>query len=89
MAVQYKSIPLQDVELKMMEGSTRKFRGYASVFNGKDSYGDVILPGAYKKSLETYGMPKMFFGHRWDLPIGKWIKHDRSLVHNYSFHASN
>lgn len=46
MAVQYKSIPLQDVELKMMEGSTRKFRGYASVFNGKDSYGDVILPGA-------------------------------------------
>lgn len=72
MAIQYKSIPLQDVELKMMESGVGRFKGYASVFNGKDSYGDVILPGAYKKSLETYGMPKMFFGHRWDLPIGKW-----------------
>lgn len=71
MGIQYKNIALRDIDLKM-DASTRKFRGYASVFNGKDSYGDTILPGAYKKSLETYGMPKMFFGHGWGLPIGKW-----------------
>lgn len=72
MSVIYKSIPLTGVELKL-EGETRKFKGYASTFNGNDSYGDTILPGAYKKTLATDGMPKMFFGHDWGLPIGKWL----------------
>ncbi|MDR3966466.1 hypothetical protein [Sutterella wadsworthensis] len=44
--MQYKSIPLQDVELKMMERSTRKLRDYVFVFNDKDIYGDVMLPYA-------------------------------------------
>ena len=73
MTIQYKEIPLSGVELKM-EGESRKFRGYASVFNSVDSYGDTILPGAYTKTLQAFGMPKMFFGHKWDLPIGKWTK---------------
>lgn len=48
------------------------FKGYASVFNGIDAYGDTILPGAFKSAL-TKGMPKMFFNHdTWRLPIGKW-----------------
>lgn len=72
MTIQYKDAPLSVVELKM-DGGSRKFRGYASTFNGTDSYGDTILPGAYQKTLAAYGMPKMFFGHKWDLPIGKWL----------------
>lgn len=71
MTIQYKTIAVQDIDLKM-DGTSRKFRGYASTFNGVDSYGDTILPGAFAKALEN-GMPKMFFGHKWDLPIGKWL----------------
>jgi HK97 family phage prohead protease len=36
-----------------------------------DSYGDTILPGAFKKTLSQQA-PKMFFDHQWSLPIGKW-----------------
>jgi len=32
-----------------------RFTGYASVFGNKDSYGDVIVRGAFAESLQTYG----------------------------------
>ncbi len=73
MSMIFKSVPLSGVELKMFDGESRKFTGYASVFNGVDSYGDTILPGAYADTLAKDGMPKMFFGHDWGLPIGKWL----------------
>ena len=72
MTMQFKSIPLDGVQLKL-DGETRRFKGYASTFNGNDEYGDTILPGAYAKTLKDFGLPKMFFGHKWDLPIGKWV----------------
>jgi uncharacterized protein len=66
-----KTISLSDVSLKM-DGSTGTFSGYASVFGGVDSYGDTIVKGAFESTLGTNGMPKMFFNHQWDMPIGKW-----------------
>ena len=72
MRLNFKSVPLTGVELKF-DGDSRRFKGYASTFNGNDSYGDTILPGAYEKTLAEHGMPKMFWGHDWDIPIGKWI----------------
>ena len=68
-----KSTPLTDVCLKF-QGDVGKFSGYASKFGGVDSYGDTILPGAFKHTLETEGLPKMFWDHRWDMPIGKYTK---------------
>lgn len=65
-----KTLSFNDVELKM-EGETGKFAGYASVFGGVDSYGDTILKGAFSESIGQ-GMPKMFWNHQWDMPIGKW-----------------
>lgn len=55
------------------------FEGYASVFNGLDSYNDTILPGAYKKSLDSNKQVAMLFNHssfRSDMParIGKWLE---------------
>lgn len=32
-----------------------RFTGYASVFGNKDSYGDVVVKGAFADSLQTYG----------------------------------
>lgn len=72
MKLNFKGIPLTGVELKFDEGG-RRFKGYASTFNGNDSYNDTILPGAYTKTLSEHGMPKMFWGHDWDIPIGKWL----------------
>ena len=71
MKLNFKSVPLTGVELKFDEGG-RRFKGYASTFNGNDSYGDTILPGAYQKTIAE-NMPKMFWGHDWDIPIGKWL----------------
>lgn len=66
-----KSLGLSQVELKF-DGQTRKFSGYASVFDGVDSYGDTILRGAFSNTLKNNPAPKMFFGHQQGLPIGKW-----------------
>lgn len=65
-----KTLSLNEVELKT-EGEAGTFRGYASKFNGIDSYGDTILPGAYQKVLDR--MPPIFLNHNtMDLPIGRY-----------------
>ena len=66
-----KTLSLSSVSLKM-DGATGKFAGYASVFGGVDSYGDTIVKGAFLDTLRTNGIPKMFWNHDWDMPIGKW-----------------
>lgn len=48
------------------------FEGYASMFNGVDSYNDTVIPGAYKDTLAERKRPvAMFFNHvsqRSDMP---------------------
>jgi HK97 family phage prohead protease len=65
-----KTIKLSEVNLKISDDSG-SFEGYASVFNGVDSYGDTIVKGAFIDTLAE-GMPKMFFNHDWTMPIGKY-----------------
>jgi HK97 family phage prohead protease len=45
--------------------------GYGSVFGNEDSYGDVILPGAFSASIARK-KPKMLWQHRMEKPIGVW-----------------
>jgi HK97 family phage prohead protease len=81
--LQRKTLSLSDCEIRFKtedeKGTGYKFSGYASVFNGIDSYGDRIAPGAYNSVLKkmesgAFRVPKMFINHKaWDLPIGKWI----------------
>lgn len=79
-----KTTEIANVELKL-NNDGRTFEGYASVFNGVDSYGDTILPGAYKEILSERKNPiKMFFNHNsYQLPIGKWedIAEDSKGLH--------
>ncbi|MFJ3030954.1 HK97 family phage prohead protease [Rothia terrae] len=44
-------------DIKEFDGSAGAgtFTGYASVFNNVDSYGDKVIPGAFTKSLASYG----------------------------------
>jgi HK97 family phage prohead protease len=67
--------------------SARTFSGYGAVFNNVDSYGDVIDPGAFKKTLseakKSDAWPAMLlqhggFGFNADdmTPIGIWTEMD-------------
>lgn len=68
-----KHITLADAVIKMAaDGTAGTFEGYASVFGGVDTYGDTILKGAFESTLRTNGLPKMFFQHDWNMPIGRW-----------------
>lgn len=63
-AMRVKSIPL---DVKAGGDSEGSFTAYASVFGVKDSYGDVVEPGAFKHTLELWeakGRPiPLLFGH--------------------------
>ncbi|MEP2943589.1 MAG: HK97 family phage prohead protease [Hyphomicrobiales bacterium] len=50
------------------------FAGYASLFGAEDLGRDVIMPGAFKKSLEGQGAAgiRMLFQHDPNQPIGVW-----------------
>ena len=66
-----KTLALDGAEFKF-DDESRKFSGYASVFNGVDSYGDTIVPGAYKKTIKKRERPiQLRWNHYGDV-IGKW-----------------
>lgn len=70
-----KTAPL--LEIKALK-ETGEFEGYGSTFGGEpDAYGDVIAAGAYSESLSEHKakgtMPKLFWQHNPDEPIGKWL----------------
>ena len=51
-----------------------RFAGYASAFGLVDESGDVVMPGAFSKSLGKRGTPgvRMLFQHDPKEPIGVW-----------------
>lgn len=56
------------------------FTGYASIFNSKDLGNDVVVPGAFAKSLREHGLPLILWNHKHDdVPVGTCIdaKEDR------------
>lgn len=66
------------LEIKSLK-DTGEFEGYGSTFGGEpDAYGDVIADGAYSESLANHKakgtMPKLFWQHNSDEPIGKWLE---------------
>lgn len=65
------------LEIKALK-DTGEFEGYGSTFGGEpDAYGDVIAAGAYTDTLSAHKakgtMPKLFWQHNPDEPIGKWL----------------
>ena len=49
--MEHKQLSLAKCEVKMGAEGSLKFSGYASVFDGLDSYGDKIQAGAYKETI--------------------------------------
>ena len=52
--------------------------GYASVFGVRDSYNEIVMPGAFAKSLARHQRegtyPLMLWQHNPDEPIGVWLE---------------
>jgi HK97 family phage prohead protease len=63
-------------ELKALKD--RQFEGYGSVFGNVDYGGDVVLHGAFAKTLadheERGELPQMFWMHQPDQIPGKWLE---------------
>jgi hypothetical protein len=56
-------------QLKAFDDEQGTFEGYASIFGNKDSYGDVVVQGAFRESLKER-KPKLLWQHNTDEPIG-------------------
>ena len=75
----YKTI---EVNLDIKQVTSREFEGYGSIFNNVDNGGDVVMEGAFKRSLSEHmrkgTLPMMFWMHRMDQVPGVWktIKED-------------
>lgn len=84
--LQRAEIGLCEIKFAAEEGDeARTFTGYGAVFGNVDSYGDVIVKGAFKKSLadakKTGNWPAMLMQHGgWGMtsedltPIGIWTE---------------
>ena len=70
-------------ELKSID-ETGVFEGYGSVFGVKDSYNEIVSPGAFSKSLAKHRaagtMPALLWQHDSDEPIGVYLEMSEDSV---------
>ncbi len=64
---------LMSVGMQGVSHTNGYFSGYASIFGVPDKGGDVVMPGAFKRSLEKPGRTKvqLLFQHDPKEPVGK------------------
>jgi HK97 family phage prohead protease len=53
------------------DDDTRTIEGWASIYDYTDSQKDIVVRGAFAKSLKS-SKPAMLWQHRMDCPIGVW-----------------
>lgn len=56
--------------LTKMDDDEGTFTGYASIFNEVDSYGDVVVPGAFKRTLKNKKQFPILWSHNITEPVG-------------------
>jgi HK97 family phage prohead protease len=62
---------INTLEVKFDSTRQGNFEGYASVFNNIDSWGDIVLPGAFEETLAKRDQVPMLFNHFMDNLIGR------------------
>lgn len=69
--------PTLTVPLEIKGLSNREFDGHGSVFGNEDLGGDIVMPGAFRKSLAKHerdgSLPQMFWMHDPSRVPGKWV----------------
>lgn len=78
----------RDLQLTIKSVSeTGEFEGYGSVFGVKDSHADIIVPGAFQKSLAAWGLkgrlPALLWMHDVKEPIGIYTEMREDAVGLY------
>lgn len=68
MSMKHKSFHLSELKT---DDESRTVEGWASTFGNKDSYDDIVMPGAFAESIRAR-MPKMLWQHDSDRPVGVW-----------------
>ena len=68
-----------DIPLKIKSVTeTGEFEGYGSVFGVKDSYSDIVVPGAFQASLNEWrekgSLPAMLWQHQISEPVGVYTE---------------
>lgn len=70
--------PTLTVPLEIKSLENREFEGHGSIFGNEDLGGDVVLPGAFKRSLKQHAKagsnPQMFWMHDPSRVLGKWLE---------------
>lgn len=66
-----------EIKFASQDTNDKSFTGYGAFFNNIDSYGDVIAPGAFTKTLADFNgsglVPAMLWNHdAVAMPIGVW-----------------
>lgn len=62
---------LKAVAAEFSVSTNREFTGYASVFGNRDSYGDIVQPGAFARTINNdRGRIKVLWQHHSSEPIG-------------------
>lgn len=71
-----KNLVLDECELKVGKDDKKgTFEGYASVFDGLDSYRDTIIKGAFKETIKEIKRLPMFINHySHEIPVGGYPK---------------
>ncbi len=59
-------------EIKASDDDSRTVEGFASVFNNVDSYNDIVLPGAFAKTIKKQKSLPMLWQHDPSQVIGMW-----------------
>lgn len=67
--MQYKHIPVDEFKF---DDDSRTVEGFASVFGNVDSYNDVVMAGAFTKTLKKPRTIPMLWQHDAAQVIGKW-----------------
>jgi HK97 family phage prohead protease len=87
--LEHKSVELADLKIDSRSG---EFSGYASIFGNIDGGGDIVVPGAFKKSLPAFLQDGFIsWSHDWAEPIAmptKAYEDKVGLVLAGTFHST-
>jgi len=72
--MEHKLLNLQHTEFKFGNEGSLQFTGYASVFGGVDSYGDMIMKGAYENTIKDRERPIQLRWNHFGPVIGKYTE---------------
>lgn len=66
---------------------TLPIEGFAAIYDEADLNGDVILPGAFRKSLAKSGADavKLLYQHTAEQPVGRWLRFEERASGLYAY----